>query len=51
MKGLFDKLFDRIKALSGYTEHGYKLFPKISKKFLLAGENEKEMKSIATNSN
>ncbi len=45
-EGLFDKLFGRIKALSGYTDHGFTLFPKISRKFLLAGDNEQEIKSL-----
>ena len=39
-EGLFDKIFDRVKALSGYTEHDLKLYPKVSKKFLLLGAND-----------
>ena len=45
-EGLFDKIFDRVKALSGYTDHGLKLFPKISKKFLLMGDDEKAIKEL-----
>lgn len=39
-EGLFDKIFDRVKAFSGYTDHNLKLYPKISKKFLLMGESD-----------
>lgn len=39
-EGLFDKIFDRVKALSGFTEHGLKLYPRMSKKFLLMGEGD-----------
>ena len=39
-EGLFDKIFDRVKAFSGFTEHNLKLYPKISKKFLLMGEDD-----------
>ncbi|MEP5612994.1 MAG: SulP family inorganic anion transporter [Cyclobacteriaceae bacterium] len=39
-EGLFDKIFDRVKAFSGYTDHNLKLYPKVSKKFLLMGEND-----------
>ena len=39
-EGLFDKIFDRVKAISGFTDHDLKLFPKVSKKFLLMGEED-----------
>ncbi len=39
-EGLFDKIFDRVKAFSGFTDHDLKLYPNISKKFLLLGEND-----------
>ena len=39
-EGLFDKIFDRVKAFSGFTDHGLKLYPKVSKKFLLLGEDD-----------
>ena len=45
-EGLFDQIFDRVKALSGFTEHGLKLYPKISKKFLLMGEGDKVVKKF-----
>ena len=39
-EGLFDKIFDRVKAFSGFTEHNLKLYPKVSKKLLLLGEDD-----------
>ena len=39
-EGYFDKIFDRVKALSGVTDHGLKFYTKVSKKFLLLGEDE-----------
>jgi len=47
-EGLFDKIFDRVKALSGYTEHDLKLYPKVSKKFLLLGANDLDVTSFFT---
>jgi MFS superfamily sulfate permease-like transporter len=41
-EGLFDKIFDRVKAISGFTDHDLKLYPKVSKKFLLMGEEDDE---------
>jgi len=48
-EGLFDKIFDRAKAVSGYTDHDLKLFPKISRKFLLMGKETSELKEFFTN--
>ena len=45
-EGLFDKIFDRVKAFSGFTDHNFKLYPKISKRFLLLGENDAEIKGF-----
>jgi hypothetical protein len=45
-EGLFDKIFDRVKAISGYTFMDFKLFPKISKKFLLVGEDDQAITSL-----
>lgn len=39
-EGLFDKIFHRVKALSGVTDHDLKLYPKVSKKFILLGEDD-----------
>ena len=39
-EGLFDKIFDRVRAFSGITDHDLKLYPKVSKKFLLLGTDD-----------
>ena len=45
-EGLFNKIFDRVKAISGYTYRDYKLYPKISKKFLLMGEDDEAIQVL-----
>ncbi|MFY0652270.1 MAG: SulP family inorganic anion transporter [Cyclobacteriaceae bacterium] len=45
-EGIFDKIFDRVKAFSGYTHHDLKLYPKVSRKFLLMGDDDAEMKKL-----
>ena len=40
-EGLFDSIFDRVKAFSDFTEHNLKLFPKVSNKFLVTAESKK----------
>lgn len=47
-EGYFDKIFDRVKALSGFRDHDFKLFTKVSKKFLLLGEDEKALEKLFT---
>jgi MFS superfamily sulfate permease-like transporter len=45
-EGLFDKIFDRVKALSGYRDEGFKLYPDISKKFQLTGKEDPAIMDI-----
>lgn len=45
-EGMFNKLFDRVKAFSGYTDHDQILFPKMSKKFLVTGYDEQSVKKL-----
>lgn len=45
-EGLFDKIFDRVKAFSGYKDHNLKLYPKVSKKFLLMGETDTDIEQF-----
>lgn len=45
-EGLFDKIFDRVKAFSHFTDHGFQLFPKISSKLLLMGEDKKVIQNF-----
>jgi MFS superfamily sulfate permease-like transporter len=45
-EGLFDKIFDRVKAYSGFRYRDFKLYPKISKKFLLMGEDDQTVTTL-----
>ncbi len=45
---LFDKIFDRVMAYSGYRDIDFKLYPTFSKNILLMGENEHEIRSFFT---
>ena len=43
---LVDRFFDRVMAFSGYQDIDFKLYPEFSKKILLMGENEIEIRSF-----
>ena len=45
-EGLFNKIFDRVKAYSGYMYRDFKLYPKISRKFLLMGEEDQAIEAL-----
>lgn len=45
-EGLFDMIFDRVKAFSGFTEHNFKLYPKVSRKFLLMAPDGADIKNF-----
>ena len=45
-EGLFDKIFDRVKAISGFTDHDFKLYPNVSRKFLLMGDDDKALREF-----
>ncbi len=47
-EGLFDKIFDRVRAFSGVTDHDLKLFPQLSRKFLLMGEDDQDIHRLFT---
>jgi MFS superfamily sulfate permease-like transporter len=47
-EGLFDKLFDRIMAFSGYRDIDFELYTDFSNKFLLMGENQTEIRNFFT---
>ena len=42
-EGLFGKIFDRVRAFSGYLDRNFKHYPKVSRKFQLLGENDSEI--------
>jgi MFS superfamily sulfate permease-like transporter len=47
-EGIFDKIFDRIMAFSGYRDIDFKLYTDFSNQFLLMGENQQEIRDFFT---
>jgi MFS superfamily sulfate permease-like transporter len=47
-EGFWDKIFDRIKAFTGYNDIDFTLFPTFSKKFLLKGVDETAIRDFFT---
>ena len=47
-EGFWDKMFDRIKAFTGYKDIDFELFPEFSKKFLLEGIDEEAIRAFFT---
>lgn len=45
-EGIFDKIFDRVMAFTGYKDIDFELFTDFSKKTLLMGENEEEIRAF-----
>jgi len=45
---VYEKLFDRVIAFTGYKDIEFKMFSKFSKKFMVMGEDEKELQSFFT---
>jgi hypothetical protein len=44
----YEKLFDRVIAFTGYRDIEFQMFSKFSKKFMVMGEDEKELQSFFT---
>jgi hypothetical protein len=47
-EGLFDRLFERVLAFSGYKDINFKKHPKFSKNYLLFGENKPAIEAFFT---
>tara|TARA_B110000008_G_scaffold279254_1_gene325634 strand:- start:1077 stop:3299 length:2223 start_codon:yes stop_codon:yes gene_type:complete len=47
-EGVLGKIFDRIMAFTGYKDIDFEIYPDFSKKFLLMGNNESEIRSFFT---
>ena len=47
-EGVLGKIFDRVMAFTGYKDIDFEIYPDFSKKFLLMGENESEIRSFFT---
>ncbi len=47
-EGVFERIFDRVMAFTGYKDIDFEMYPDFSKKFLLTGNNESEIRSFFT---
>ena len=47
-EGVLGKIFDRVMAFTGYKDIDFDMYPDFSKKFLLMGDNESEIRSFFT---
>lgn len=47
-EGVFERIFDRVIALTGYKDIDFDIYPDFSRKFLLMGNNESEIRSFFT---
>ena len=48
-EAVLEKIFDRVMAFTGYKDIDFEMYPDFSKKFLLMGNNESEIRSFFTN--
>ena len=48
-EGVFEKIFDRVMAYTGYKDIDFEKYPDFSKKFLIMGNKEAEIRSFFTN--
>ena len=47
-EGVFEKMFDRVMAFTGYKDIDFEMYPDFSNKFLLMGNEESEIRSFFT---
>ena len=47
-EGVLDKIIDRVKAYTGYKDINFEMYPDFSKKFLISGNKEPEIRSFFT---
>ncbi|MCW5518090.1 SulP family inorganic anion transporter [Muriicola sp. Z0-33] len=47
-EGVFENIFDRVMAFTGYKDIDFKMYPDFSKKFLIMGNEESEIRSFFT---
>lgn len=45
-EGVFEKIFDRVMALTGYQNIGFDMYTGFSKKFLVMGKDEEEIRTF-----
>ena len=47
-EGLFEKIFDRVMAFTGFKDIDFEMYPDFSKRFLITGKDEAEIRSLFT---
>jgi MFS superfamily sulfate permease-like transporter len=47
-EGVFEKIFDRVMAYTGYKDIDFDMYPNFSKKFLITGNKEAEIRAFFT---
>lgn len=47
-EGLFEKIFDRVMAFTGYKDIDFEMYPDFSNRFLITGKDESEIQSFFT---
>ena len=47
-EGLFEKIFDRVMALTGFKDIDFDMYPDFSKRFLITGKEESEIRAFFT---
>ena len=47
-EGLFEKIFDRVMALTGFKDIDFDMYPDFSKRFLITGKEEYEIRAFFT---
>jgi len=47
-EGVFEKIFDRVMAMTGYKDIDFEMYPDFSDKFLIMGNKESEIRSFFT---
>ena len=47
-EGVLEKIIDRVMAFTGYKDINFEMYPDFSKKFLLMGPDEAEIRSFFT---
>ena len=47
-EGVFERIFDRVMAFTGYKDIDFEMYPDFSKKFLIMGNMENEIRSFFT---
>ena len=45
-EGIFERMFEKVMAFTGYKDIDFEMYPGFSNKFLLMGTNESEIRSF-----